>query len=124
MNPSDPSLPAALLAGPYGFLVVIFFCLFWGLREWRKGRDVDVAAQRKRAEEAEQRADIAETQRDTLETKAQQDSNILVSKVEALQGEIRTLRETNFREVERAMEKYYAARAKMQADGYKMEDIP
>lgn len=115
----DPTtgLPAELLAGPYGFIVVIFACVFWGLREWRKGREVDVANYRRRAEEAEARADSSES-------KADNDVSVLNAKVESLQHEIRLLREQHFRELEQTTAKYYAARQMLISMQVPKEDIP
>ena len=124
MNPADPQLPADLIAGPYGFLVVIAFCLFWGLREWRKGREVDIAGHRRRAEEAERRADTAEAAKDALEDKQARDTSVLVTKIEGLQSEIQSLREAHYRELERVMSKYYSARQKLIEQGVPAEDIP
>lgn len=124
MNPNDPSLPTELVAGPYGFLVVIFFCLFWGLREWRKGREVDVDNQKKRAEEAERRADAAEARADTLDNENEQKTTILLAKIEGLKTEIQSLRDGHFRELERSMAKYYECRRLLMEQGVPPERIP
>lgn len=117
MDPTGGSLPAELLAGPYGFVVVIAVCAFWGLREWRKGREIDVVNYRRRAEDAEARADLAEGKADT-------DISVLNTKVEQLHGEIRLLRDQHFRELESTTAKYYAARQMLMFKGVPKEDIP
>lgn len=117
---SDPtgggSLPE-LVAGPYGFLVVIVTCAFWGIREWRKGRELDVAGFKQRAIQAEERAD-------TLEEKNNNEVTLLTSKIEALQSDIRALRDQHFREQESTTAKYYAARQMLLAAGIPKEEIP
>lgn len=113
----DPSLPAEIFAGPYGFLVIIFVCVFWGLREWRRGRELDVAAYRKRAEEAEARLDVEETKNQTEVT-------LLTTKIDNLQSEMRAVREQHFRDVESVTSKYYAARQILLASGVPSDQIP
>ena len=111
------NLPAEAMAGPYGFLVVFAGCIFYGLREWRRGRELDVEHYRRRAEEAEAR--VA-----TLEDKIEQDVRLLNTKIESLQVEIRQLRESHFREVENVTAKYYAARQMLVVAGFPSEEIP
>ena len=109
--------PGDLLTNPYGFLIVIFSCAFWGLREWRKGRELDVENYKRRAIEAEGRADA-------LESKNNEETSLLSTKVEALQSDIRALRDQHFREQESQSAKYYAARQMLLASGIPKKEIP
>lgn len=114
---TSTGLPSEVLAGPYGFMVVIAICLFWGLREWRKGREQDVAAYRKRAEEAEAR-------RETAETKCDQEAEVLTAKIENLQRDARGLRDQHYHDLELTTAKYYAARQQLMALGVSPDQIP
>jgi hypothetical protein len=114
---NDPSLPVEIFAGPYGFLAVIFVCVFWSLREWRRGRELDVASYRKRAEEAESRYEAEEQKNQTEVT-------LLTTKIDNLQSEMRAIREQHFRDVESITSKYYAARQILLASGVPHDQIP
>lgn len=107
----------ALLDGPYGFFVAAAAFAFYALREWRKGREIDVEHYRRRASEAESRVE-------SLETKLDSDVQILNGKIEGLQGEIRLLRDQHFRELEHMQTKYYAARQMLIERGVPASEIP
>jgi len=117
VNTSDPSLPVELLAGPYGFLVVIFLCIFWGLREWRKGREQDVSNYRRRAEEAESKFEAEDTKND-------RQTAVFTSQIGKLQEDIRALRTEHFKDLEKVTAKYYRARQMLISMGMNEEEIP
>ena len=79
--PSDPDIWGTLLAGPYGFVVVICVLLWLGLKEWRKGREIDVERQKNRA-------DKAEAERDAVEKSRAEDRKALQTEILALRKQV------------------------------------
>lgn len=110
-------MPSNLVEGPYGFYVVLVFCLFWVVREFRKARQTDVEAYKRRAEHAETKATL-------LDTKINDQVRLLEGKIEALQREIQDLRERHFIELEHLSTKYYAARQMLISLGVPTQEIP
>ena len=79
--PTEGDVWGTLLAGPYGFVVVIGALVWLGLKEWRKGREIDLERQKARAEKAE-------AERDAIEKSRAEDRRVLQGEILALRGEI------------------------------------
>lgn len=79
--PTETDVWGSLLAGPYGFVVVIFALLWLGLKEWRKGREVELERQKTRA-------DRAEAERDAAERARTEDRKALQTEILALRNQV------------------------------------
>ena len=84
--PTDPRFLDALLAGPFGFLVIIAVLLWWAAKDYRKGREEDVSGEK-------ERADKAEAERDTLDGQVAQQRLERRRETEALHAQIFQLRQ-------------------------------
>lgn len=96
-TPDPSSLPFTSF-GPYTFLVVVAWLLWFAAKEYRKGRAEDVEAAREEATRQKVRADTIEGDYGRQIAGLKQD-------LENLQGEVERLRDTHIRETAKAHEK-------------------
>lgn len=84
--------PASGLTGPFAGAAAFVALLLYVVREWRRGREVDVAA-------AQARAERAERERDTDVARLQRELAELRGEVAAVREEMRELRHSHDAEI-------------------------
>lgn len=94
-SPADPSGIPFTSFGPYTFLVVIAWLLWYAAKEYRKGRAEEVDAHKEEAIRQRARADA-------IEVDLNRQMGGLKSDLENLQKEVETLRDSHIKETARA----------------------